>query len=305
MSREEEIAKIDAELEKLGVDTDEDVEEEDVDTSDDAEDDDGEEEVVVNGAVVATEDKPEEVKEEPKPEIKLEINTDLPAATLGYKLREEARKREALEQQLAELKKAPRIAKEEDLGGYLEGEIGTTKQEIAELRAWKEEQQAEKLQNEQREGAFRELRGYEVEAEQAFPDFGPAANYAKSMIAASIKLLEPNISPEDLAERTVYKYAEHAALALNSKKHPGQAIYEMAHQWGYKKAEDRPQITEVLKQDNKPSIAKIGENKKKSAGMAGGGNGKAFVNMDAVSSMTNAERMKLTESDWARLEAEG
>lgn len=296
MSREEEIAKIDEELEKLGVESDED-EGEEVELEETEEEDEPE----------AKEEKEEpKVEAEAKPEVKLEIK-DLPDSTLGYKLREEARKREAAERELAELKK-PKISKEENYEGYVDNEISATKQELAELKAWKQEQEQQRNMEAQREGAFRELRGYETEASEAFPDFQDASNYAKSMIAASIKLLEPGLSQDELAQRTIYKYAEHAALALNSKKHPGQAIYEMAHQWGYKKQEAAPE-QDVTRTNERPKIvpmSKLAENKKKSSGMSGtGGNGKAFVNMDAVSSMTNAERMKLTESDWARLEAEG
>lgn len=293
MSREEEIAKIDAELEKIG-EKPESTEEEVEETEEEG-----------DSETPAKEEPKDEPKEEVKSEVKLEINTDLPAATLGYKLREADREKQALKKELEDLKK-PKVAKEENYEGYIEGEIGVTKQEIAELKQWKKEQEQAKQEEQEREGAFRELRTYESEAANAFPDFPDASNYAKSMIAASIKLLEPTIQPEELAQKTLYKYAEHAALALNSKKHPGQAIYEMAHTWGYKKKEaesERPQIE--VKQDNKATLATLEKNKKKSTGMSNnGGNGKAFMTNDELTKMTNAERMKLTPSDWERLEQE-
>lgn len=292
MSREAAIAEIDAELEKLGkeIDVEEKIEE--------AEEEEEIEEVEV-------EEVKEEPKEEPKekPPVKLEIKTDLPDGTLAYKLREEARRREAAERELEELKK-PKVDKESNYEGYIEQEIGMTKAEVQELKAWKEDQERKRQEQEAREGAFTELRAYEEEAAQAFPDYVDASNFAKMEIAKSIKRLEPNITQQAWAEKTILKYAQYAGIALSEKKHPGQAIYEMAKEWGYKQEEERPQITE--KPENKISIPKLAENKKKSAGMSRtGGSGSAFPTMEAVASMSNAERMKLSESDWARLEAEG
>lgn len=238
----------------------------------------------------------------PEP-VKLEVATPAPVneSAVYYKLREEARKREALEAELAELKR-PKIAKDENYEGYIESEIGATKQELAELKAWKEAQEAKRLDEENRNGAFRELHGYEQEAAQAFPDFNEAANYAKSMIAASIKLLNPTISQAELAEQTLNKYAQQAAMALNAKKHPGQAIYEAAAAWGYKKAEpEKPKI--VLPE--KTQLATLAVNKKKSTGMSGGGgSGKSEIGNDELMKMSNAERMRLKPEDWARLEQE-
>lgn len=289
MSREDEIAKIDAELESLGVESEETVEEleEEIDENETEEE-------------VKEDPKPEPAAEEVVPKTELKLNTDIPESKAWYIAREETRKREALEKELAELKKPKAPSEEEDYEGHIKAEIGATKAELAELKAWKQDQEKSRKLEEDREGAFRELHGYEAEAAQAFPDFNEAANYAKSMIAASIKLLEPDISAQDLAQQTLYKYAAHAASALNNKKHPGQAIYEAAAQWGYKKAEaEKPKI--VI--DNK--LSKLGENKKKSSGMSSGGSsGKADIGSEELFKMSNAERMRLKPEDWARLEAE-
>lgn len=288
-AREEEIAKLDVLIaEEAG--------EEIITPDPEIEDDDGDE----KEAAVAPEPAPEPaVKTEP---VKLEVAAPAPAeSTAWYKLRKETEKREAIEAELAELKR-PKIAKEENYEGFIESEIGSTKQELAELKAWKAEQE-EKARNEQdRDGAFRELSGYEGEAAQAFPDFKEAANYVKSMIATSIKLLEPTISTQELAEKTLNKYAQQAAIALNNKKHPGQAIYENAAAWGYKKAEAvKPKI--VI--EDKTPLATLAINKKKSSGMSGsGGSGKSEIGNDDMMKMSNAERMKLKPEDWARLEQE-
>lgn len=295
-AREEEIAKIDALLAAEGVEVEETIEpeaeeEEDSETQEEGESP-AEQEV----------EKPKKDKEEVKTEpVKLEVTAPIQSeSTAWYKLREETRKREAAEAALAELQR-PKIAKEDNYEGFIESEIGTTKQELAELKAWKAEQEQKKRDEEDRNGAFRELHGYEQEAAQAFPDFNEASNYAKSMIAASIKLLNPAITAQELAEQTLNKYAQHAAIALNSKKHPGQAIYESAAAWGYKKTEpEKPKIT-----IEKPSLATLAVNKKKSTGMSGsGGSGKAEIGNDDLMKMSNAERMRLKPEDWQRLEQE-
>lgn len=286
-AREEEIARIDALLAEEGVEVEKEIEEEI-----EEEEEEGEEEPAPES--------PEPEKLVEKEPVKLEV-APAPDATAWYKLREETRKREAIEAELAELKK-PKIAKDENYEGFIESEIGATKQELAELKAWKERQEQERQEKEDRDGAFRELQGYEQEAAQAFPDFNEAANYAKNMIAASIKLLNPMITPQELAEQTLNKYAQQAAIALNNKKHPGQAIYEAAAHWGYKKAEpEKPKITI----EGKTPLATLAINKKKSTGMSGsGGSGKSEIGNAELMKMTNAERMRLKPEDWARLEAE-
>jgi hypothetical protein len=287
--REAAIAELDKQLEELGIEGEKEEKEEEIEAEEEQEE--------VEPAA------PEEEKpiEEPKP-IELKAPAVIPDSTLGYKLREEARKREALEKELAEIKKPKIPTKEEDYEAHIEAELGMTKAELAELKAWKEKQEAERQDNEMRNGAFEELQNYENEAAQAFPDYNDASTHVKKMIATSIKVLNPTISGKELAEQTINKYAQYAALALNESKHPGQAIYEMAAQMGYSKQEpvaaERPKITA------RPSLATIAENKKKSTGMHGGSGGKMGISNAEFVNMTNAERMKLSESDWARLEAE-
>jgi hypothetical protein len=292
-AREEEIAKLDALIaaeEGIEIETTE----PEIEGEEEGEDE-GDEIAITNAS---PEPSPAPVEITP---VKLEVAVPAAEPQVYYKLREEARKREALEAELAELKR-PKIAKDENYEGYIESEIGATKQELAELKKWKEDQEAKKRDAEDRDGAFRELHGYEQEAAAAFPDFNEAANYAKSMIAASIKLLNPMISAQELAEQTLNKYAQQAAIALNSKKHPGQAIYEAAAQWGYKKAEpEKPKI--VI--DNKTPLSILAANKKKSTGMnGGGGSGKLEIGNTELLKMTNAERMRLKPEDWDRLEQE-
>lgn len=298
-AREEEIAKIDA---LLAEENGEEIVTPDPETEEEEKDEGEDDAPLVEDKQVGAEDSSTaETATETKP-VKLEVSTPAPAeSTAWYKLREETRKREAIEAELAELKR-PKIAKDENYEGFIEAEIGATKQELAELKAWKQDQEAKKRDEEDRDRAFRELHGYEQEAAQAFPDFNEAANYAKSMIAASIKLLNPTISAQDMAEQTLNKYAQQAAIALNNKKHPGQAIYENAAAWGYKKAE--PEKPKIVIADKTP-LATLAINKKKSTGMSGGGgSGKSEIGNEELMKMSNAERMRLKPEDWARLEQE-
>lgn len=295
-AREEEIARLDA---LLAAEEGEEITQE-PEIEEEVEEEEEREEV--EATTVVPEPKAEEKPEPVKEPVKLEIAPAVSESTAWYKLREETRKREAAEAELAELKR-PKIAKDENYEGFIESEIGATKQELAELKAWKEEQEAKKRDEAERDSAFRELSGYEQEAAAAFPDFNDAANYAKSMIAASIKLLNPNITTQELAEQTLNKYAQQAAIALNNKKHPGQAIYEAATQWGYKKAE--PEKPKIVIDNSKTPLATLAANKKKSSGMSGGGgSGKSEIGNDELMKMSNAERMRLKPEDWARLEQE-
>lgn len=244
---------------------------------------------------------------EAKPKLELP-KPELPESAGWYKAREEARKREALEAEIAALKAGKAPAKEENYEGYIEHELGATKAEIAELRAWKQQQDREREQKQIRDGAFRELSTYESQVRAVAPDFDAAASHLKALLATSIKVQNPSIAPEDLAEQTLNLYASHARDALLTGKHPGQALYEQAYEFGYKPSApeaEKPIVVPPVNIRTNPSLAKLAENKKKSSGMgSSGGNGSAFPTNEAVINMTNAERLKLSESDWARLEQE-
>lgn len=294
---EEEIAKLDALAAEQGETVEVEDDESEASDSESAESEDGND----DGGETVVDEKAEEpakevAKEEPK-KVELKVDENLPEATAWYKLRQAQKEIEALKAAKEE-PKAP--AKEENYEGFIEHNLEATKAELAELKAWQEQQEEARLLEQQREAAFNELRAYEAEAEQAFPDYQAASNHAKAIIAASIKVLEPNLTQAELAQKTLYKYAEQAARALQQKKHPGQAIYELAHQMGYKKQEEKPKI-----EIKKPNLDTLAKNKQKSSGMHNnGGNGKAFVGADEFLKMSNADRMKLSESDWARLESE-
>jgi len=266
---------------------------------------------VAEGA--SLDDAPEPEVDEPEPpaatsteapaKVELAAPSAAPTPQDWYKLREETRKREALEAQLEELKKAPASTApdpEEDPVGRVQHDLGATRAELQELKQWKENQEAERQRIAVVEAAFEELSGYEKEAAQALPDYTDAANYAKSLIAASIKLLEPDIAPRELAERTIHQYATVASRALRAGKHPGQAIYEFATGAGYKKA-DATSVATTEKA--RPKLTTVAANKAKSSGMGGAGGGaKPETGVSEFLKMSNAERMKLSESDWERLE---
>lgn len=177
-------------------------------------------------------------------------------------------------------------AKEENYEAHVEGRLETSEERLARLEAAEAERQKEQREQQTVVGALTELKQYESAYAQAAPDYQEASNHLKSMIATSIKLLEPNLSPEELAKRTIKTFLERAGTALNSGVNPAQSIYNQALQVGYRRQEKK----EETASKERGNFEKVAENKKKSPGMIGTGSGsKPATTLEAMDKMSNRE----------------
>lgn len=200
--------------------------------------------------------------EEPKPEP---LSRDA-ISRLRFEASEAKRQAREAQEELERLKNPPKVipAKEENYEGHVEGRIETVEERVArlerELAAEKEEAAAKR----ELQGAINEMSTYEEAYSQKVPHYNDAAKHVQRVIAASIKLLEPTISPEKLAEKTIKTYLGKAAAAYQQGIDPAAAIYQEATKLGYAYKPAEPEAKDP-KQDN---FRKVAENKKRS-GMAG------------------------------------
>ena len=234
----------------------------------------------------------EEPKEEPKPA----------SPDVYFKLREEARKREALEKELAELKqpKATIPSADEDIEGHLTAKVaqleGTLNNVLGvvghDLLAKKEEQELE--------SAFSALEQYEKRLSSEKPDYEAARNHVAKIYAEEYKLKNPNLNGKQLIQAVAKEIINLADYAASNNQDPAASIYDRASLYGY-----RPEAKQEVKQEavkKQPDLAKIAANKEKSAGMAAGAgsgaaNGKTFEDLER---MSNEEREALSDTDWKR-----
>lgn len=247
-------------------------------------------------------EKTEEKQVEP---AKIEIPKIEPTPTDWYKLREETRRREAAEAEIERLKAAPPAPppdREENPVGFIQHEVGVTKADLAELKEWKQKKEAEDNQKALVSGAVGEFLNFENQFKTQAPDYDERASYVSNRIQENVRFQNPGFSDAQVKSAAAHMLLNRASLAAQQGLNPAAALYAEAERMGYRKAEE----VETKSTEKGTTLAKLAENKKKSTGMSGnGGNGKAFVGNDEFLKMTNAERMKLSESDWARLEAEG
>jgi hypothetical protein len=241
-------------------------------------------------------------KEEPKPEP-AKVEEEKPDASVFYKLRQAAKKREELERELAELKQPkPTIpdanddieghltAKVAQLEGTLNNVLGVVGQD---LLAKKEEQELE--------SAFSVLGQFEKRLESEKPDYQQARNHIARIYAEEYKLKNPNMTEKQLVQAVAKEIINVADYAAANGKDPASFIYERASLYGY-----RQELKQEAKQEpvkKQPDLSKIAANKEKSAGMASGaGSGAAHgLTFEALENMSTEERMKLSDSDWARV----
>lgn len=240
------------------------------------------------------------VVEEPKQEEKPVVD-NATIARLRYEAAEARRKAEALAKENEELKspKPELPPKEENWEGHTEGRIETVEQRLARLERELEEERAEKATKSTIEAAKEEFNAYEEAFKPKAPDYEDARTYLVQNIAASLRILNPAITQKDLIEGVQHQLLVRGRNAVLAGANPAELIYQEAKQIGF-----QAPTKETVKE--KPSnLSAVNENKKRSAGMAGNSTGEnATPTPETILKMSNAEISRMTESDWAALEAE-
>ncbi len=212
------------------------------------------------------EEKPEEKAEEP---AKVEEKPD--DAAFARMRREKA----ALEKQLRELKEPKQ---EEEADNPVESEL----KEIIKERTYSK--------------AEREFLSMESDFKRTNPEYASVAAEYAQIIASSIKAQNPRLSEADLVDRTKKFVLEKAGGYLRDGFNPIEELYQEAKELGITgKSREKPEPE--AKEERRPDLRKVAENRKRSAGTAGPAG-------EERGSLTKQSAAEMSVAEWKRLPAD-
>lgn len=267
------------------------------------------------------EDKPEDKPvEEPKVEDKPEEKPEEKTAT-GYSKDRQARKDKvaadlasahariaALEASIKAVPAAPIVEKRAEQEpdpatnaiGWLEWKMQKQAEQIENLSGWKAEQDTVQSRNNLKDRALKEVADFENQLRPHAPDYDDVKNYYGSMLATSIRIVNPKISQANLIEAVNNRLLTRASeLLAEGYENPIAAMYDEAKALGYQPKQKAAEVKEEIK----PDLDKVAKFRQRNAGMAGssGSDGEADVTAKTAVGMTNAEFAKLKPEQKKRL----
>lgn len=226
--------------------------------------------------------KPEAVEEKPAESVKEEKLDDSAYAKMRRELAAERRKREEIERENVELKK-PKDQEAEQESSPIAAEL-------------------EQVIQESRKGrAENEFRRYESEVTKAAPENAAIMAEYTQAIQGSIRLNNPRMSPYEIAELTKLSLFQKAGKYQNEGyANPVEEMLHEAKELGFTgKSFARKAESEA---DPKPNMAKVAENRKRSAGMTGAsGREDGLVSKKTAAEMSPAEWKAVDRAERQRL----
>jgi hypothetical protein len=158
------------------------------------------------------------------------------------------------------------------------------------------------------------------------PDYVPAFHHSFDAYAKSIKMMRPDLSPQQITGMIDREMLQFAGQCVSKGLNPAEELYDLAmERFGYvpnsvKGIADEDSGTEEEvapthkapdgikpKDAPRPNLRKIADNRKRSASpLVGAGQaGRGQLTKEAAANMTMGEMMDLDPSDWAELERHG
>lgn len=149
-------------------------------------------------------------------------------------LHEERTRRQALERELADLRRAPAAAPTPEIDPEVDP-IGALK----EIREWKLNQGQREEQHRQMQEFTQRVQAHEGDFAAATPDYGKAIEHLRAARASELKALG---MPEQQIPQQLYKEAmDTANVAFQNGRNPGEVFYELAKTRGYALAAAPPE----------------------------------------------------------------
>lgn len=239
------------------------------------------------GEEAPKEEKPAEAAEKPtepeKEEVKEEKQDDAAFARLRRDAAANKRRAEALEEENTKLKAAPKEeVSTEEVAAFVQPP------EIAEI-----------IQDHRVRGAEREFQSYEQSARTKIADFDEVTRAYTEALFGSIKVQNPRMSNMEIAEKTKRIMLEKAGTFLNQGyENPVEEMYLEAKELGFRA---KPKVAEE-KEEPKPDMKKVAENRKRSAGMTGvSGREEGLISKKTAAEMSPAEWKALDRAERQRL----
>ena len=260
----------------------------------------------------APEEKPAEepAKEEPKPEEPVKTASDYARERrenrAAAKLAEELA---AANARIAELTR-PREAvtpvnlepdRAENPQEWTEWKIKQQDAIIRDLSSRTEQTTREEQSRRIRAQAEQEVVGYENQVRAQNPDYDAAKSYYANMLAASIKIINPKVTNNQLVQAVNDKLMLRASELLNEgHENPIAAMYEEVKALGFQPPKAQEPSTE---KEIKPDLAKVAANRARNAGTAAaqGDGGRGDLTPKVAATLTNKEFAKLKPEEKARI----
>ena len=186
--------------------------------------------------------------------------------------------------------------------GHFRAKDAIREREIAELRAWKQnqERQGQELNNVQRISQIAQAQ--EAEFVKETPDYNDASTHLREMRAAQLRaygITDPAQIQSIIAQDAITI----AANALAQQKNPAKVIYEMAKASGFTGKAPAPAAAQkvVSQEEAKIDMAAKGQKAGSSVGQIGGA-ATPPTTMEALASMSDEEFAEATKGNkWQRL----
>lgn len=280
---DKEEGKEEAEEEEVAKEPEESTEEEEAE--EEGEESDGEEE--------------EEEKQEEEPEQKLDASAYVKMRREKRALQEENEALRAKNNPVVETDDDPEPSKEDKYEEWLEWKDRGIEKKVDEVREWQGKQERIQQQNEMWSGAVKEFQGFESQFQKTTPDYEAAANHMKTRLADSFKLVDPNLTPQEVNTRVSNYILKNAADAARDGYNPAESLYRQSKErFGFTKPE--------VQTKNKTDLKKIDSNRKKSASplQSGGQTNSNHVSLESIDSMSMSEFAKLSPSQLRELESQ-
>lgn len=136
------------------------------------------------------------------------------------------------------------------------------------------------------------------------PDYKEKRDFVIQTIARSLQVVNPSLQGEALANALEMQVFKLAAQAQAQGFNPIEDLYHKAEAWGFQPKAPEPAETPATPAA-KPSIAKIAENKRKSASSlsAGGKGAPAPLSKDAIAKMKFSDVASLSPEQFQQWEA--
>lgn len=180
--------------------------------------------------------------------------------------------------------------------------VRQAEKKIAPQMEWIEEQRQSKAKDDLYTRAQGEMAVFEDQLRQSNPDYNEVRDWYGSMLATSIKIVNPEISQSDLIKAVNNRLLSMAAKNMtDGYENPVEPIYLAAKKLGW-----QPRQKEEPKEEREspaPDMEKVASFKKRNAGMAGSGGsgGEGEITAKVAIGMTNAEFARLKPEQKKRL----
>ena len=250
------------------------------------------------------EPKADEEKEEEKQEAEPEPKLD---ATAHFRHRQE---KKALQERIEALEAAanpkpviedtdPEPDKGEQYEEWLEWKDRTIEAKVTKVSEWQKKQESQQEQQNIWNGAVKEFQGFEAAFQKNTPDYEAAASHMKDRLADSYKLVNPNLTQQQVDSQVSNYILRNAAAAAQDGYNPAESLYNQAKErFGFTK----PEVAVKRKTD----LKKIDANRRKSASplQSGGQTNSNHVSIESIAGMSMSEFAKLTPSQLRELESQ-